>query len=93
MLTPQNPGGAQESARVDCLLAQKKLEQALVIFGSNSEQGKAIMKAITALSAAFGKQEGDTEQMIPAEIKQMLSGLPGPGAMPPGAGMPKPPMQ
>jgi hypothetical protein len=88
MMTPKKPGGVMEGARVDCLLAQKKLEQALATFGSNSDEGKGILDAIRALSKAFGKQEGDTEQLMPAEIKQMLQGLPGPGAMP--AGM-KPP--
>jgi hypothetical protein len=84
MMNPQKPAGAQEGARVDCLLAQKKLEQALAVFGGGSDEGKAILKAISALVGAFGKQEGDTEQLMPAEIKQMMQGLPGPGAPPPG---------
>lgn len=90
MMTPKRPGGAIEGAKVDCLLAQKKLEQALGVYGGNSPEGQAILKAITALTKAFGKTEGDTENLMPAEIKQLMMGMQGaPGAAgPPGAGGP-----
>jgi hypothetical protein len=94
MMTPQKPAGQQEGAKVDVLMAQKMLERALAAFGSGNEHGKAILKAISSLAHAFGKEEGQTEELMPAEIKQMLQGLAGPGAPPkppPGAGAPPPP--
>jgi hypothetical protein len=100
MMTPKRPGGAIEGAKVDCLLAQKKLEQALGVYGGSSPEGQAILKAITALTKAFGKAEGDTESLMPAELKQMMMGMQGapgggaPGGPPGGApgGAPKPMM-
>lgn len=88
MMSPQVPHGAQEDSKVNCLLAQKLLEKALPPFGSGSEEGKAILKAISALAKAFGKQESSTEELTPAEKMQMLQGLAGPGAPPKPAGPP-----
>jgi len=82
MMTPQPNAGEQESAKSDCLMAQKMLERALPKFGSSHESGKAILKAISALAKAFGKEEDSTEQLMPAEIKQLLQGIAGPGAPP-----------
>jgi hypothetical protein len=78
MATPQKAAGAQEGAKVDVLMAIKMLEKALPAFGSGDENGKAILKAITALGKKFGKEEGQTEELMPAEIKAMLQGLAGP---------------
>jgi hypothetical protein len=95
MMSPQKPEGAQEDSKVNCLLAQKLLERALPAFGSGAEEGKAILKAISALAKAFGKSESSTEELTPAEKMQMLQGLAGPGAppkgAPPGAGAGGPP--
>jgi hypothetical protein len=92
MMSPQKPEGAQEDSKVNCLLAQKLLEKALPAFGSGAEEGKAILKAISALAKAFGKQESSTEELTPAEKMQMLQGLAGPGAPPkPPQGAPPPP--
>jgi hypothetical protein len=98
MMSPQKPEGAQEDSKVNCLLAQKLLERALPAFGSGDEKGKAILKAISALAKAFGKEESSTEELTPAEKMQMLQGLAGPGAPPkpqgpppPGAGAQPPP--
>jgi hypothetical protein len=91
MMSPQKPGGAQEGAKVDALMAVKMLEKALPAYGSGTEEGKAILKAITALGKAFGKEESSTSELMPAEIKQMLQSLAGPGAPPKGAPPTAPP--
>lgn len=101
MMSPQKNEGAQADAQVNALLAQKLLERALVAFGSSDEKGKAILKAISSLAKAFGKDESATEELTPAEKMQMLQGLAGPGAppkggpppgaAPPGAQPPQPP--
>jgi hypothetical protein len=94
MMTPQAPAGEQEGAKADVLMAQKMLERALPKFGSGDKRGKAILKSIASLAREFGKEEGQTEELMPAEIKQLLQGLAGPGAPPkppPGAqGAPPP---
>lgn len=81
-------------------MAVKMLERCLPAFGSQSEEGKSVLKAISALAKAFGKQEDETQELMPAEMKTLLAGLSGPGAAgppggapagpPPGAGAPPP---
>lgn len=61
-------------------VALKLLEQSLVPFGSGSQEGGAIMKAISALTKAFGKDEEKSKELMPAELKQALMG---PGGAPP----------
>jgi hypothetical protein len=103
MTTPQQPKGDQASAASKVQVIRKLLEQALVAFGSDSKEGKACMKALTALTAAFSKSEESAGELVPAELKNALlqrgpSGAP--SAAPPspkpapaqGGGMPPPPM-
>src|ERR1700760_3105241 len=66
MSTPQQPKGDQAGANVDALMAQKILEKARVAFGSQSDEGAAILKAISALAKAFGKQQDKTQELMPA---------------------------
>lgn len=87
MMTPQKKEGAQEDGAVNALLAKKLLEHALPAFGSSDPKGAAILKALSALAKAFGKDESSTEELTPAEKMQMLQGLSGPG-QPPQAGKP-----
>jgi hypothetical protein len=93
MMAPQKPNGAQEKAKVDCLLAVKMLERALPPYGSSSKEGKAILDCITKLGKVFGKEEGETSELMPTELKALLQGLSGPGATPKGGPPPgqKPP--
>jgi hypothetical protein len=98
MLSPQKKEGQQEDGAVNALLAKKLLERALPAFGTSDSKGQAILKALTALSKAFGKDESSTEELTPAEKMQMLQGLAGPGAPPQpkqappqGAALPQPP--
>jgi hypothetical protein len=50
------------------------LEQALPVFGSESKEGKSILKILGMLSKEFGKQ--DASDLVPAEILQMNKSLP-----------------
>jgi hypothetical protein len=92
MLTPQQPAGQQEGSRVDVLMATKLLERSLGAFGAPSPEGKAILKALSSLGAAFGKTERGSEQLMPAELRHMIGQFAGPGmpGAPPGAGAPPP---
>jgi hypothetical protein len=82
MAAPQKPEGQQEGAKVDVRMAMKMLEKALPAFGTGNKNGDAILKALGILGKAFGKDEEETDQLMPAEIKQLLQGLSGPGQPP-----------
>lgn len=98
MTTPQPNEGAQQGAQVDIALALDLLEKALPAFGSESEEGKAVLAALSGLSRKFGQQRDKAQQLIPAELQQLmqsqqaspeLAAMQGQGG---GAGAP-PPMQ
>jgi hypothetical protein len=99
MMTPQKPAGDQEAAKVKMLLVQHEMEKALASFGSSSHEGKAILKALSTIAKAFGKNEDESAELMPAMLKQALAQESGPGAPPkgappppkPGAGAPPPP--
>lgn len=95
MLTPQEPAGQKEGAKVKVLMAMKVLETALPEFGAASDEGKAVLSAIKGLASKFGQREEKTDELMPAEIKQLLQGVAGPGAAqggpPPGAAPGVPP--
>lgn len=90
MMTPQMPAGQQEASRVEVMMATKLLERSIPAFGIGSKEGKAILTALKALGGAFGKTEGNTEQLMPAELRKMIAEFAGPGmpGPPPGAGAP-----
>lgn len=102
MSTPQPMEGMQKAARVNVQMAVKMLQRELPHFELDSDQGKALLSALKTLSSGFGKTEDKDQELIPAEIMQLLSQVgpgagggakpPGPGAPPPGAGAPPPPM-
>jgi hypothetical protein len=84
MMTPQVPAGEMEEAKSQVSMALKILTKALAVFGVHGEKGKALMHAIKSLAKSFGQDEESTDELQPAAIKQMLAGLGGPGAPPPG---------
>jgi hypothetical protein len=84
MMTPAPKEGNLAGARADVQVCIKKLTQSLQTFAPTEEHGKAIMKAIAALTKAFGETEGQDKELMPAEIMQAVSGLAGPGKPPPG---------
>ena len=90
MLTPQKPKGQQAGASSQVNVARKLLEQSLVSFGSDTEEGKSVLKAIHALAKGFARDEEASQSLMPAELKSaLLAGGPmqgpGPNAAPPGA--------
>jgi hypothetical protein len=92
MMAPAKKQGNEAGARADVQVCIKKLTQALQTFEPIGEDGKAIMKAIGALTKHFGKTEASDKQLMPAEIMQAVSGLAGPGAPPPGLPTAPPPV-
>lgn len=88
MMTPSRKEGNIAGGKADIQVILKKLTQSLQTFAPTTDEGKAVMKAITALTKAFGDTEGKDKELMPAEIMQALSGLAGPGKPPPGLPMP-----
>lgn len=74
MMTPQPDRGIEEQAHAKVSIAVQLLEQSLPQFGANSKEGKALLRALTLLSKDFGgKDSGD---LVPAQVMQMVHGLP-----------------
>ena len=101
MATPQPARGEQQSAAVTIGLAMDLLERTLPAFGSESDEGGAILTALSTLSKKFGSARSKGQDLIPAELQQLMSALkPGPvagamaggapGGMPPGMPPPMP---
>jgi len=84
MMTPQPKQGNEAGSRADVQVMIKKLTMTLQSFPPGTEQGDAIMKAISSLTKAFGETSGKDKELMPAEIAQAVSGLAGPGKPPPG---------
>lgn len=89
MMQPQPKQGNEAGARADIQVCIKKLTMALQTFAPDTDTGKAIMKAIGALTKSVGKTEGKDQELVPAEISQAISKLAGPGK--PAPGTPQPP--
>lgn len=89
MMTPQEPQGEIEAAKLDVFHAVKLLDRARSKFGNN-EDGEAVLKARASLTRRFGDHEDVSEEFSPGELKRMLASLAGPGASGPGAPPPPP---
>lgn len=70
----QVPAGEIEKAKANVQIAVQVLEQTLPMLGSGSEEGRAVLAALTTLHKKFaGKKSQD---LAPAELMQMMSTMP-----------------
>lgn len=74
MATPQKKEGKEEIARVQVHVAMNMLEQALPALGAESKEGRSILKVLSSLAKDFG--ETDTSDLVPAQMKEMVAGMP-----------------
>jgi len=94
MSTPQPAQGDKQNAMVNVSLASDLLEQCLHAVGSESEEGQAILKALSILSKQFGHTKAKSQELVPAELMQLMQSLPQAGGMSPEAkAMGQQPMQ
>jgi hypothetical protein len=106
MSTPEPKMGSKEAAKINLGMAQDLLEQSLPALGSDTEEGKAALSAISAINKVLGARKGKTNELQHSEILQMLQTLPQAGGgtpegkamaaaplpgMPPAGGMPPAP--
>jgi hypothetical protein len=87
MATPGPKEGQAQAAMVNISMVFQLLEQSLPAFGSQSEEGKAILQALSTLTKKFGEQRQKSDQLIPAELMQLMQTIPGAGGG--GAAAPK----
>lgn len=66
---PQEAQGLKRVAATNVALAMKLLTQAISVYPPTSDEGKGVLKALTALSSKFGKAKD--EELVPAQIMQM----------------------
>jgi hypothetical protein len=92
MSTPQVPEGAKQAANVQVGMAIDALEQALMGFGAETEEGQTILAALKGLSGKFGAQKQQAKNLVPAELQMLMSAFGGgPKApVPPPPGPPAP---
>lgn len=88
MSTPEPKMGNREGALVNLSMAQDLIEQALPSIGSDTEEGKAALAAISAINKVLGPRKSKTKELQQSEILQMLQNLPqAGGATPEGRAM------
>ena len=94
MTTPQPNEGEQQAAMVDISMAFDLLEKSMAAFGTETPQGQALHKALGVMTKEFGEKREKAKPLVPAELMQLMSGLPQAGGGSPemaaaaGGGMP-----
>lgn len=89
MMNPTVPTGSIEGGKADVHSATKVLMKAASVFKDGSKEKEAVLQAIMSLQKVFGGDKGKQEELMPAEIAQLIGSLSGPGPVP--QGMPKAP--
>jgi hypothetical protein len=85
MTTPEPQAGNMEQARLNVMMALDMLQNALMTFGMESEEGMALQDVVSKITAKFGERESDTRQLMPAEIMNLIQTLPQAGGATPEA--------
>ena len=83
MTTPQSAEGEKQNAMVNVNLAMDLLEQTLPGLGSESEEGQVIVQVLSVLGKKFGHTKQKSQELIPAELMQLMQSLPQAGGMSP----------
>lgn len=76
MSTPQPEEGKKQGAVAQIHMAIAIMEQTLSSLGSGSEEGEAVLKALTTLGSKFGSQRDKGRELIPSEIMNLMSTMP-----------------
>ncbi len=84
MSTPEPQKGEQEQARLNVMMALDMLQQALGIFGMESDEGKTLEKVVTDITRRFGERESGLRELMPTEILNLIQNLPQAGGATPG---------
>ena len=94
MSTPQPAQGDTQSAMVTIHIAMAMLAQTIQPLGPESEEGRTVMTCLQNLSKKFGESKSKSQELVPAELMQLMQTLPQAGGMSPEAkAMGQQPMQ
>ena len=64
MSTPEPKMGNKEAAMINLSMAQDLLEQALPAVGSDSEEGRSILNAISVINKVIGPKKSKTNDIV-----------------------------
>ena len=96
MAGPAPAEGDKQNAMINIGMAMDLLEHSLPSLGSESEEGSLVVDVLRSLGKKFGTQRTKSQDLIPAELMQLMSALPQAGGASPEAKAmqagPKPPM-
>ena len=86
MSTPEPKEGDKEGAYLQIQMTMDLLEKTLQAFGTESEEGDTVLKALSLLGKKFGEKREKSKEFVPAELMSLMQQMPkGPaGAHPPG---------
>ena len=87
MASPKVPEGQREAAMATVGTCLDQLELVLSKLGTETEEGQAVMKALTSLGKVFGDHRSRMQELAPAQMLQMMQRLP-PQLQRPGMGGP-----
>ena len=85
MTTPEPQEGNMEQARLNVMMALDMLQNALMEFGMDTEEGMALQKVVGEITQKFGERESSTRELMPAEIMNLVQTLPQAGGATPEA--------
>ena len=85
MSTPEPKAGVREAALVNISMALDLIEQSLPALGSESEEGKKALSALSTLTGILGPKKQKAGELQNAEILQLLQNLPQAGGGTPGS--------
>ena len=85
MSTPEPKAGVRENALVNISMALDLIEQALPALGSETEEGKKALSALSSLTSVLGPKKQRAGELQNAEILQLLQNLPQAGGGTPGS--------
>ena len=69
MAQPTPNDGARQMGMVNVESAMQMLEQAIASLGSNTEEGKAVLEALTKLSKHFNRPQA--AELVPAQVLEL----------------------
>lgn len=83
MSTPEPKEGDKKNAMINVSLAMDLLEQTLPALGSESEEGQSVVNVLRTLGTKFGHTRSKSQELVPAELMQLMQNLPQAGGMSP----------
>jgi len=85
MSAPEPKAGMRDAALVNVSMALDLIEQSLPAIGSETDEGKKLISALSTLTSVLGPKKQKAGELQSAEILQLLQNLPQAGGGTPGS--------